>query len=155
MKLVLESPLSAPDREGFLRNRCYALWCAHVLILNGHAVYASHLGPAPHVLDDRDPKQRALGMAQTKLITDDSWVHIHGFDLGHSGGMQAARKTFRRRRHFSMSLRRNYIVTDQIRHVTGVLLRRVELPSLVQAWQAFERGEWPPCTPGFELGGKL
>ncbi len=148
MKLVLESPLSAPDRKGFLRNVRYAAWCARVLTLNGHTVWASHLY-APHFLDDRDSGERILGMGLTAAFTDDTWEHWHFVDLGISSGMKWSAGHFVAREHRHFTLGNPLLAPNDRAPTDGRRLDRGD------SWNAFLRGEWPPCTPGFEIGGAL
>jgi len=145
MKIVLESPLRAPDRDGFLRNILYAAWCSRVLTLNGHTVWASHLY-APHFLDDRVPDERGRGMSLTDAFTDDSWSHVFATDHGTSSGMRWAEGRYAARQLFDLSLAHGYF---EARY--GCLSK--DLIGHKDAWVAIERGEWPPCTPGFALGG--
>ena len=64
MKLVvIESPLSAPDREGIERNKTYAKKAILDSLKRGEAPYASHfLFDQVGILDDLVGSQRALGM---------------------------------------------------------------------------------------------
>jgi len=122
-RIVVESPLAGD----FARNRRYAAWCCRaVAIREGAAAWCSQLY-APQFLDDRDEFERAMGMAMTQAFTTDEWEHWHFGDLGFSSGMLAALDKFPSRSHSSHSL-----------------------ASYPAEWDGFQRGEWPPCTPGCE-----
>lgn len=64
MKLVvIESPLSAPTREGIEKNKIYARRAMFDSLKRGEAPYASHLlFDQPGLLDDQEPTERRLGM---------------------------------------------------------------------------------------------
>lgn len=91
MKLVvIESPLSAPTREGIEENKNYAKACVRDSLARGEAPYASHLlYDQPGILNDLNGDERKKGMdagfawgAKAELIA----VYI---DKGISQGMNA------------------------------------------------------------------
>lgn len=62
--VILESPYAAPTPEGTAANVAYAHRCLRDSLARGEAPAASHiLFAASGVLDDRDPEQRARGLA--------------------------------------------------------------------------------------------
>lgn len=133
MKIVVESPLRGSSVEEQQRNFRYALWCCRFVRLQGHTVYASHIN-GPWFLDDSVPEERDLGIALTAEITDDSWEHWFFLDLGplsSSEGMSKAYSHFRKRKRYCHEL-----------HLAD------EAPDF---WKAFEAGEWPPHTHGFDM----
>lgn len=131
MKVVIESPLSAPTSDGFRENFRFLLWCCRAMWLEEriHALGSHMLNP--WFMDDHVPDERAAGI-------DNPWVwepgvaHAFFTDLGTSGGMTQA---------LARCLRED------------LQLREVKLKTYSpQCWDAFERGEWPPHTPGFNFG---
>ena len=130
MKLVIESPLSAPNVEGFLRNYRYLLWCCRALWLYGrHHAIASHM-LNPWYMDDANAEERAAGI-DNAWVWDPTVTHVFFEDLGVSGGMRAARQRCMR----------------ELVPYTSVLLANYS----PECWAAFQRGEWPPHTLGFQL----
>ena len=85
-RVVIESPLSGPDRE---KNKFYARLCVLDCLRRNEAPYASHLlYDHAGILDDDKPEERRLGMeagfawgAQAQLVA----VYA---DLGISKGMR-------------------------------------------------------------------
>lgn len=124
-RIVIESPLSGD----FLRNLRFALWCCRATYLAGYAPAASHL-LCPWFMDDRSPEERADGIDWPWFWQPDI-PHWFCTDLGISDGMYRAAE-------------RCGLSVSQIRSIE----LSVYAPS---AWAAFERGEWPPHTPGFEV----
>lgn len=122
--IVVESPL-AGDTE---RNKRFAAWCCRaVWEVERVVAIASHL-ICPQYLDDRVPEERAAGMAlKVCWIGDTHWLFV---DLGQSEGMDGAGE---------------HCYVEGIPITGGIRLRDYHPPS----WEAFLRGEWPPCTPGF------
>ena len=131
-KIVVESPLKGKTPEEQRRNFRYALWCCRWVRLQGHTVYASHIG-APLFLDDSVKDERYSGIRLTYELTDDSWHHWFFTDLGDliatSRGAAAAFD------EFVVARKREY----KFIHL------QLEDPEM---WAAFERGEWPPHTAG-------
>jgi hypothetical protein len=130
-RIVIESPLSAPTPEGFVRNFRYLLWCCRAVWLrDGLCAIASHL-ICPWYLDDTNEAERAAGIAN-------SWAWAgepHWFfeDIGSSVGMgHAAARCLRDDIAYEMKLLGMYAP---------------------ECWESFERGEFPPHTPGFEMRG--
>lgn len=63
LRVVIESPLSAPSREGIERNKIYAKRAVVDSLRRGEAPYASHLFfDQPGILDDLLPEEREKGM---------------------------------------------------------------------------------------------
>jgi hypothetical protein len=131
--VVIESPL----KGNFTRHRRYALWCAYHCRTLNEAAYASHLF-YPQFLDDRVPEDRAFGIAAglewaraamfmnaSQRNTAPSSVQRFYVDLGWSDGMKAAARAL------------------------GDVVEVRKLPT--EMYEAFERGEYPPATPGWEL----
>lgn len=129
-RIVIESPLNGPTPEAIARNFRFLLWCCRaVWWREGLDPIASHL-LNPWFMDDSVPHERQAGI-------NNEWVwgryvqHLFFADLGMSEGMLAAEKRCR------------------------VLALRAEALLLAEyapeCWTAFERGEWPPHTKGFEI----
>lgn len=126
MRAVIESPLAGD----FQRNFRFALWCARALWKTGRVqAIASHM-INPWFMDDKRPAEREAGI-------DNEWVwgrdvrHYFFLDLGESRGMALARK---RCAHDGIP-------------ASDLCLEEYD-PA---CWAAFQRGEWPPHTPGFEV----
>lgn len=131
--VVVQSPLGAKDATGFQRNLRYLCWCmrAEVLVLGNDPV-ASHLG-APWYLDDTVPRERELGYS-SGWFWQSGKEHHFWTDCGMSGGMKRAERQIR------------------TGSACGVGVNMFHLRTVAPGyWAAFERGEWPPHTPGFEL----
>lgn len=130
--VVIESPLSAPDATGFRDNYRYLLWCCRAIWLEdrGHAL-ASHM-LNPWYMDDAVPDERQAGI-------DNPWVWqrgtLHAFftDRGWSSGMNKARER--------LAERAMPMVTVSLADYSP------------ECFAAYERGEWPPHTLGFEIAG--
>ena len=128
MRGIVESPL-AGDTVNNLR---FALWCCRYL-WGRHKVHAiaSHM-ICPWFLDDSIPAEREAGI-------DWDWVWQPGVrhwffgDLGWSSGMSAARD-----RCNDLGIGTNVVSLG----ISGS-----------EYWVAFQRGEWPPHTQGFRIGG--
>jgi hypothetical protein len=84
-------------------------------------------------MDDTVAVERDAGI-------NNPWVWSSGFphwfflDLGLSTGMRLGKERCQR---------------EGIHHIEVRLSEYAP-----EAWGAFETGEWPPCTPGFKLGGQ-
>jgi hypothetical protein len=125
-RVVIESPLSGD----FRRNYRYLLWCCRaVWEREGAHVLASHM-LNPWYMDDTVPVEREAGIANPWAWSTDA-VHLSFVDLGVSSGMARARAR---------------CMGEGIVHSERSL--REYHPAI---WAAFERGEWPPHTPGFEV----
>jgi hypothetical protein len=132
VRVVIESPLSAPDAKGFQDNYRYLLWCCRATWLEdkNHAI-ASHL-INPWFMDDMNPDERTAGI-------DNPWawergvMHVFFVDRGWSNGMKDARDR----------------CANRMLPILTMLLKDYR----PDCWEAFQRGEWPPHTPGFELDG--
>lgn len=129
-KMVVESPLSAPDRAGIRENVRFALWCCRALELSGYDPICSHV-VKPWWLDGHVPQERERGIASSWFWS--GATHVFFTDLGTSRGMRAALARCRR---------------EIIEH-SDVALEDY----CPDSWNAFKRGEWPPHTAGFEIGG--
>lgn len=130
MKIVIETPLSAPDAAGFKENFRYLLWCCRATWLEeGYHAIASHM-LNPWFMDDHVPAERDAGIANP-WAWERGVMHVFFTDRGTSGGMQLAQERCRR----------------EILPVLTMLLREYR----PDCWKAFERGDWPPHTKGFEL----
>jgi len=102
MKLVvIESPLSAPTREGIEKNKMYAKRCVFDSLKRGEAPYASHLFfDQDGLLDDLTPHERELGMragfawgkaAELVAVYADYGITTgmqQGMELAHSRGQK-------------------------------------------------------------------
>lgn len=128
-RIVLESPLAGD----VVRNVRFALFCMRATRLNGLDPIASHL-LGPWFLDDGNASERALGMSSEWVWLPDV-PHWFFLDLGTSRGMAAA-------------IERCQDARAPIPHETLCLSAYAP-----DCWAAFERGEWPPHTAGFELRG--
>lgn len=126
-RVVIESPLAGD----FQRNYRFLLWCCRAVWLReGLHGIGSHL-LCPWFMDDTEQSERQAGI-------DNAWVwggepHLMFIDLGVSRGMGLAQ--------------------------TRCVERSIPCKPLFlseyspASWSAFERGEWPPHTPGFEVAG--
>lgn len=129
LKVVIESPLKG-DIE---RNMRYLAWCCRAVWFT-HGVYpnASHL-VCPWFMDDSDPHERAAGI-DWPWFWERQNPHWFFTDFGYSDGMALALERCEREKIpvFRSTLERSY-------------------PDM---WAAFQRGEWPPHTKGFEMAAK-
>lgn len=88
-RVIVESPYGSPSRLIVRRNVLYARACVRDSVLRGEAPIASHLlFTQPGILDDRDPAERAMGIAAGL-----AWRHVASAtvvyqDLGITKGMQ-------------------------------------------------------------------
>lgn len=122
MKLVaIESPLAGD----FERNRRYALWCAYHCRTLGEAAYASHLFYT-QFLDDESADDREFGIAAGLLWSAHADFRAFYVDLGMSPGMHRA--------------------LQALGDSDAWKYRRL----LPRMFDAFERGEYPKHTRGFE-----
>lgn len=90
MPLVLvESPLSAPDIAGAVRNKKFARACMRDCLSRGEAPYASHLLYAQEgLLDDTVAAERALGIHAGLIWGSQASKTVVYEDLGLSSGMK-------------------------------------------------------------------
>lgn len=88
--VVIESPLSSPTIEGWVRNKKFARACMRDSLARGEAPYASHLIYAQEgILDDDVADERALGMYAGFVWGDKADYIVCYDDLGISSGMAA------------------------------------------------------------------
>jgi len=90
MKLIaVESPYGDKNNITIMRNINYLRACLRYVHLRGNAPYASHaISTQPHVLNDRDEKERDTGIEAGQAWSDradERWVFA---DLGISKGME-------------------------------------------------------------------
>ena len=135
-RVVIESPLNAPDAAGVQRNLRFLLWCCRAVKLrSGHDAIGSHM-LNPWFMDDSVPEERAAGIANAW-----AWApkvpHWFFLDLGMSNGMKLAEE-----RCLAANL-----LPSQAFPWKHVWLKEYDPDS----WNAFERGEWPPHTKGFKV----
>ncbi len=131
-RVVIESPLNGPTPEAIARNFRFLLWCCRAVWLReGLHPIASHL-ICPWFMNDAVGPEREAGI-------DNAWVwgedapHRFFMDLGFSHGMELA---------------------DARCAGAGISRMPFWLRTYApECWAAFERGEWPPHTKGFELAG--
>lgn len=128
MRVVIESPLKAATPEGICENLRYLLWCCRAVYLAGHEPIASHL-ICPWFMDDSDPKERGDGIEWSWMWLGDA--HLFFVDLGESSGMGKAGSRCRYER-----------IPCHVRRL---------MDYNPGCWAAFQRGEWPPHTAGFEV----
>jgi hypothetical protein len=128
VKKILQSPLNADTAKGFQDNFRFLLWCARAETLAGHDVTASHM-VCPWFLDDTDPAERERGYSNSWFA--ERALHSFYVDRGNSSGMK---------RWMNKSI--NEELPFEVKSLA------VERPDF---WAAFQRGEWPPHTPGFEI----
>jgi hypothetical protein len=124
-KIVVESPLSGDFKKNFR----FLLWCMRAVWLEEHKhALASHL-INPWFMDDTEPEERQAGMSNP-WAWDPSVPHMFFTDLGISFGMAEANRRCGENIPVCFTTLQTYSLT---------------------CFSAFERGEWPPHTPGFEL----
>ena len=88
-KVLVESPLSAPDLKGVARNKKYARACLRDCLSRGEAPYASHLLYAQEgLLDDGSAQERALGIHAGLVWGAAATKTVVYADLGISSGME-------------------------------------------------------------------
>jgi len=120
LRVVIESPL----KGDFERNKRYALWCGYHCFTLGEAAYASHLF-YPQFLNDLDPEHRKFGIEAGYCWAQTADQFAFYTDLGWSDGMLRAKDRW-----------------------AGRVTVERQLPA--DMLSAFERGELPGQTPGFE-----
>ena len=125
-RLVVESPLAGDT----VRNFRFLLWCLRALWVQDKTYgIASHL-INPFFMDDSVPEEREAGINNVWVWSGEA-VHVRFMDLGESTGMRLAKQH-----------------CDDL----SIPCRDVTLAIYApECWAAFERGEWPPHTKGFEL----
>jgi hypothetical protein len=123
--VVIESPL-AGDTE---RNLRYCLWVCRLAYTCGYAPIASHL-VCPFFMDDAVSRERADGIAWP-WAWQPGVPHWFAIDLGESGGMGLARE-----RCDELGIEHDWLRLETV------------APDM---WAAFQRGEYPPHTKGFEV----
>lgn len=89
-RVVIESPLNAPTREGIEGNKVYARMCVMDSLRRGEAPYASHLlFDHPHgLLDDLVADQRELGLTAGLAWGESADLIAVYTDRGISNGMK-------------------------------------------------------------------
>jgi hypothetical protein len=98
VRVVVESPLGAPDRAGIEDNKTYARACVRDCLERGEAPYASHLFyDQPGVLNDLDPNERNMGMLAGMQWGAQAHKVVVYLDRGLSAGMQAGIDYYRHR----------------------------------------------------------
>lgn len=122
---VIESPLSGDH----VRNFRFLLWCCRALwLVDGIHAVASHM-LNPWFMDDTKPDERKAGMNNPWCWGGEQ--HFVFTDLGESSGMCAA--------------------MDRCDEKTIPYLELSLADYAPDCWAAFQRSEWPPHTPGFEI----
>lgn len=87
--VLIESPLAAPDIEGWVRNKKFARACLRDSLGRGEAPYASHLLYAQEgLLNDDIAEERALGIHAGLVWGKLATKSIVYTDLGISSGME-------------------------------------------------------------------
>lgn len=90
IRVVIESPLNAPTREGIEKNKEYAKACMVDSLKKGEAPYASHLlFDQPGILDEMSSEERMLGMQAGFSWGSAAHLVAVYIDLGISNGMRA------------------------------------------------------------------
>lgn len=88
-RVVIESPLNAPTREGIELNKDYARRCVMDSLSRGEAPYASHLFfDQPGLLDDLRADQRELGLTAGLAWGESADFIAVYVDNGISNGMK-------------------------------------------------------------------
>lgn len=96
--VLIESPLAAPDIEGWVRNKKFARACLRDSLSKGEAPYASHLLYAQEgLLNDDIAEERALGIHAGLVWGKLAQKSIVYTDLGISGGMERGIKRSRKK----------------------------------------------------------
>lgn len=89
LRVVIESPLSAPTKEGIEENKVYARRCMLDSLYRGEAPYASHLlFDQQGLLDDRLRNDRLMGMQAGFAWGGEAQLVAVYIDKGISKGMQ-------------------------------------------------------------------
>lgn len=127
MKVIIESPLGAKTKEGFKENFRYLLWCCRAEYLIGNEAIASHL-ICPWFMNDHYEKERMDGINWSWVWGHDP--HVFYTDNGISTGMRLGKEKLKK---------------DNIDFIERSLKDRPD------CWFAYENGEWPPHTEGFQL----
>lgn len=125
-RIVIESPLSGD----FRKNYRFLLWCCRAAWLTDrvHAVGSHMLNP--WFMDDTDAAEREAGIANPWVWQPDV-PHWFFTDLGTSRGMGLA--------HMRCNKERIAVRYETLEDYAP------------ECWAAFQRGEWPSHTPGFEV----
>jgi hypothetical protein len=89
-RIIVESPLNAPTREGVEENKAYARACVLDSLRRGEVPYASHVFfDQPGLLDDLRPGERRLGMEAGLAWGEVADLVAAYLDRGVSNGMRA------------------------------------------------------------------
>ena len=96
-RVILESPFKGENWESTEENVRFARLCGHDCFLRGEAFFASHLlYTQEHVLDDKIPEERKLGIEGGfvwKEVSDATIVYVNcGISKGMNLGIKAALK---------------------------------------------------------------
>lgn len=84
-RVIVESPYAGD----VLRNTEYARKCVHDCLMKGEAPFASHLlYTQPHVLDDKIPHERDLGIEAGLMWGNVAEATVVYTDYGITSGMQ-------------------------------------------------------------------
>ena len=94
-RVIIESPYHADTPEGLARNIAYARRAMMDCLNRGESPIASHL-LYTQMLDDTDPKQRALGIAAGLAWGDVCHAVIVYIDYEITDGMRAALREHRK-----------------------------------------------------------
>lgn len=128
--VVVESPLRGKTPEATRENLRYLLWCCRAETMAGNSAIASHLN-CPWYLDDAAPEERRTGI-EWAWAWQPNVPHHFFDDHDFSNGMALALERCER---------------DAIPHKLVFLAH--DYPRFL--WDAYQRGEWPPHTAGFEV----
>lgn len=85
--VIIESPYAAKDAKIAVRNRNYCITCMQDSIFRGEVPFAGHL-LYTSVLNDRDPRARALGLRLSRSFLFLSSLVAVYTDYGISAGMK-------------------------------------------------------------------
>jgi hypothetical protein len=97
-RVVIESPLGAPDRAGIEDNKRFARECMKDCLSRDEAPYASHLMfDQPGLLDDLNPNERNLGITAGLAWGEQAHKVVVYMDRGVSSGMQRGIDYYRHR----------------------------------------------------------
>lgn len=129
MRVIIESPLKGKYPAEFQNNLRYLLWCCRAVYLHGERPIASHL-ICPWFMDDGNDKERSDGI-DWPWMWDKDVPHWFFDDFGFSKGMSASHKR----------------CADSGIPYEVYYLAHVD----PECKAAFDRGEWPPHTEGFQL----
>jgi hypothetical protein len=111
-RIIIESPYGSDDPEIVARNVKFARACARAALLNGESPLASHLlYTQPGILNDRDSRERALGIAAGHAWMEFADAVVLYEDLGVTAGMEAGVK--------AASAASRPVIVRSLRHTIG------------------------------------